>query len=252
MTLYFYAIMFTNSIGGNMGGSQKTVIWDFDGTLAERPSLWSGTMAEVLREHFPGSGITRDDLSPYMKEGFPWHTPDIPHPELSAAGAWWALMERAMAKAYEAAGVEKEKAVYLAALAHRRYVDPSGFILFEDTVYTLERLSQSGWRHVILSNHVPELPDIVAGLGIERYFFRVISSAETGYEKPNPEAFNIALDACGHPGTVWMVGDNPVADIKGANNAGIPAILVHSPNPGNAEYHADTLKDIIPIIESEK
>jgi putative hydrolase of the HAD superfamily len=234
-----------------MGNSQKTVIWDFDGTLAERPGLWSGTMAEALRERFPGSGIIRDDIRPYMKNVFPWDTPDIPHPELSAAGAWWAHMESAMANAYEAAGIEKEKAARLAALAHKRYVDPGGFILYDDTVPALERLSRSGWRHIILSNHVPELPGIVAALGIGGFFSYCISSANTGWEKPNPQAFKTALDECGRPDAVWMIGDSVRADIEGAQRMGIPAVLVHTPDPGNIKYHADALKDVIPILESD-
>lgn len=235
-----------------MGNSQKTILWDFDGTLAKRPELWSGTMAEALRGHFPGSGITRDDIRPYMRNVFPWDTPDIPHPELSQPHAWWARMEHAMAKAYESAGVEKETAAYLAHLAHLRYVDPSGFILYEDTVSTLEFLSRIGWRHIILSNHVPELPDIVAALGIGGYFSRIISSAETGYEKPNPQAFKIALASCGSPDIVWMIGDNPHADIMGANSFGIPAVLVHAPNNCGAKYHAKNLKDVIPIIQPDQ
>lgn len=229
---------------------QKTIIWDFDGTLAHRPSLWSGTMTEVLEERFPGSGIVREHIRPYMRNVFPWDTPDIPHPELSAPGAWWAYMEPVMAEAYEAAGVDKEKAPYLAHLAHVRYVDPSGFILYEDTVSTLERLSRDGWRHIILSNHVPELEDIVSGLGIRKYFSCCISSAHTGFEKPHPEAFKSALAACSHPNTVWMVGDNIEADINGAAAFGIPAVLVHTPDPGNVRYHADTLTALIEIIKS--
>ncbi len=230
--------------------AQKTIIWDFDGTLAERPGLWSGTMAEVLCERFPGCGITREDIRPYMKGVFPWDTPDMPHPGLSAEG-WWLRMESSMADAYESAGVEKEKSVYLAALARRRYIDPCGFKLYEDTISTLERLSSLGWRHMILSNHVPELSDIVAGLGIGGFFSLVLSSANTGYEKPHPEAFRLALAACGSPGTVWMAGDSIKADIEGASALGIPAVLVHTPDPGNLKYNADTLKNVISIVEPE-
>ncbi len=230
--------------------AQKTVIWDFDGTLAVRPGYWSGTMAEVLNEQYPGSGVTREHIRPHMKNVYPWDTPQMPHPELSAAGAWWAYLESAMANAYEAVGVEKEKAINLASLAHLMYVDPSGFILYEDAVSTLERLSRSGWNHVILSNHVPELSDIVNALGIGGFFSYCISSAHTGFEKPHPEAFKIALVACGSPRTVWMAGDNIKADVEGAAAMGIPAVLVHTPNPGNVKYHADTLTGLADIIEN--
>ncbi len=54
------------------------------------------------------------------------------------------------------------------------------------------------------------------------------------------------------PDTVWMAGDSPTADIEGAVNAGIPAILVHTPNRCGAEFQANSLKDVIPIIEPDK
>ena len=53
-----------------------------------------------------------------------------------------------------------------------------------------------------------------------------MNPAETGYEKPHSEAFSLARMAAGNPATIWMVGDNPKADIAGAEAAGIPAILV--------------------------
>jgi FMN phosphatase YigB (HAD superfamily) len=83
-----------------------------------------------------------------------------------------------------------------------------------------------GWRHAILSNHVPELPSMVSGLGLSHLIDVVFTSAATGYEKPNPRAFEIALEACGWPSESWMVGDNPIADIAGAEAFGIPAVLV--------------------------
>jgi putative hydrolase of the HAD superfamily len=75
---------------------------------------------------------------------------------------------------------------------------------------------------------VPELAGLVAGLGLEPYVERVFSSALIGFEKPHPALFRHAIRACGSPEQVWMVGDNPVADIAGAEAIGHRAILVHS------------------------
>ena len=73
---------------------------------------------------------------------------------------------------------------------------------------------------------MPELPEIVDGVGLSGFFDAVITSAATGYEKPNRRAFEIALEAAGNPEATWMVGDNPEADVLGAEGVGIPAILV--------------------------
>ena len=64
----------------------------------------------------------------------------------------------------------RERATELAELARTRYVDPAvGWQLFDDTVPALDRLGEAGWRHAVLSNHVPELEQIVAGLGLDRH-----------------------------------------------------------------------------------
>ena len=49
---------------------------------------------------------------------------------------------------------------------------------------------------------------------------------DVGYEKPHLEIFRLALTAAGNPASAWMVGDNVVADVLGAERAGMRGILV--------------------------
>ena len=71
----------------------------------------------------------------------------------------------------------------------------------------------------------------MAHLGLDALVDVVWSSAVTGYDKPHPEAFRRALAELGWPSTVWMVGDNPRADVDGAEAVGIPAILIRRDGP---------------------
>ena len=96
----------------------------------------------------------------------------------------------------------------MAAEVRDRYIDPAGYVVYDDSVPTLRELGRRGWRHFILSNHVPELPDIVAALGLRPFVEEVITSARVDYEKPNPAIFRLALDMAGDPAEAWMVGDN--------------------------------------------
>jgi putative hydrolase of the HAD superfamily len=57
---------------------------------------------------------------------------------------------------------------------------------------------------------------------------RIFNSAETGYEKPHPRAFQHVIESLGAPRSIWMVGDNPVADIEGARAVGMNALLVRA------------------------
>jgi HAD superfamily hydrolase (TIGR01549 family) len=223
----------------------KLLIWDFDGTLAHRrrETGWSILLAETLDEEEPGHGRSADTFRPHLRDGFPWHRPDVAHPELCEPDAWWASVQPVLARAYEAAGYEPARAGELAGAARRRYVDPDvGWALFDDTRPTLERLAEAGWGHAILSNHVPELRQIVTGLGLDDLISFVSCSAETGYEKPHAEAFASVLQPL-RPTDAWMIGDNVVADVLGAEAVGLPAVLVRRPDARAGRY-ADTLAGV--------
>jgi putative hydrolase of the HAD superfamily len=211
----------------------RAILWDFDGTLAFREGMWRGCLTEVLDEHEHGHAISADDFRDALRDGFPWHTPEVGHGHLDTADAWWEPVEAILARAYAGVGFADDRARELARLARARYVDPMhGWALFEDTRPTLERLRDAGWRHVILSNHVPELEAIATALGLDDLVAAIVNSAHTGYEKPHPQAFAAGRRAAGDPEELWMVGDNPVADVAGAGSAGIRAILARAGGTG--------------------
>ncbi|HSH80567.1 MAG TPA: HAD family hydrolase [Herpetosiphonaceae bacterium] len=202
-----------------------TIIWDFDGTLAERPGLWRACLVEVLDKHEPGHAIDPEQIRPFLSQGFPWHTPEVVHPDLNEE-SWWEHVTALLARAYEGVGLSEHRARTLGHLAVANYLNLSRWRVYEDTIPSLHTLKEDGWKHVILSNHVPELPRIVEGLGLSALIDVTITSAATGYEKPHPEAFALARRAAGEPATIWMVGDSLRADVEGAEAVGIPAILV--------------------------
>jgi putative hydrolase of the HAD superfamily len=224
----------------------RLVLLDFDGTLAYREGLWSGCALEVLDEHRPGHGVNIERFREGMQGAYPWNRHEQGHPELSEPELWWRAMEERLARAFEQAGA-REGAPALAGALRRRFLDVSvGWRLFDDAVAALAALREAGWRTAILSNHVPELPLLVEGLGISALVEAVFTSAAIGYEKPHPEVFAHALDACGSPGVVWMVGDNAKADVEGAEAMGIPAILVRAQGP--ARRRADGLLGAVELI----
>jgi putative hydrolase of the HAD superfamily len=230
----------------------RLLIWDFDGTLAHRrgETGWSILLAEALDGEEPGHGHSSDVFRPHLREGFPWHTPEVAHPELCEPEAWWGSVRPVLGRAYEAAGYAPARALELADAARRLYVDPGvGWELFDDTVPTLARLSEAGWTHAILSNHVPELRQIASGLGLDDAVAFISCSAETGYEKPHERAFVAVLDEL-RPAESWMIGDNVVADVLGAEAVGIPAVLVRRPDERAARY-TDSLAGVERFLREE-
>ncbi|MBB4933422.1 putative hydrolase of the HAD superfamily [Lipingzhangella halophila] len=209
---------------------QPGVIWDFDATLAERPGLWSGCMIEVLDAEDPGHRLTRQDLAAHTGTGFPWHAPQHPHPELCEPREWWAAITRLLAGVYQRVGYPPERADRLAAGVRERYCS-TGWRVLPGAHEALRRVREARYRQVILSNHTPELPDIVARLGLGGYFDAVLTSARTGFEKPHDEAYRIARDALEPCSELWMVGDSVRADVHGPERHGIRAVLVRDEPP---------------------
>lgn len=207
--------------------ADRVVLLDFDGTLGLRPGLWSACVLEVVDELIPGHQVSLEQVRDGLRNGFPWHRPTESHHHLSEPDAWWAPVLALLKRTILAAGLNERDADRCAQATRHRFADPTrGWELFPDTIPALERLRAAGWSCAILSNHIPELPQLVTGLGLAPYMDEVVSSASIGYEKPHPEAFRIALSRTGHPREAWMIGDNPDADIGGATAVGLPAILV--------------------------
>jgi putative hydrolase of the HAD superfamily len=227
----------------------KTILWDFDGTLAVREGGWSGALLEVLAAEVPQLRVTREDIRQHLMAGFPWHTPDVPHTEVRSADQWWGRLEPVFARAFAAVGVEAGLAVTLAGRVRRAFCDVARCRLYDDTIPTRTRLRTAGWTHRILSNHVPELRQIVAGVGLAGLIDEVHSSADTGFEKPHPEAFLGVLRLLPAGARVCMVGDNVQADVLGAERIGIHAVLVRRRDP-RARWCCDDLTGVPTMLNA--
>ena len=208
----------------------RAVLWDFDGTLAYRDGMWSGALLAALDAACPGHGVTREALRPGLRDGFPWHRPSVGHSH--TPDGWWEALRPLLAGACVGAGVCSEDAERAAAALRSVYLDPAGWSVYPDVEPAFALLA--GWRHVIVSNHVPELPELVSALGLR--VDAVVTSAVVGWEKPHPEIYRAALSAAGvGVADAWMVGDNPDADVAGAAGAGLRGVLVRGEGVGLVE-----------------
>jgi len=226
----------------------RYLIWDFDGTLAERKGMWSGALLEALECERPNHGVGPELVRPYLQTGFPWHEPHNVRDEKVSAEEWWQALYPVFVRAYcEGLRLEHAQAHRLCKAVRDAYVNPRNWLLFEDTQPSLKALAAAGWRHVILSNHVPELRQIVQALGIGSYFEAIFSSAETGIEKPHPRAFHGVLGSLGPVESAWMIGDSITADVKGAAAAGLQAALVRKPH-ADAQIYFETLHGLAAFL----
>jgi putative hydrolase of the HAD superfamily len=119
-------------------------------------------------------------------------------------------------------GIEAPTEV-LTGVAQRR----TSFNPYLQSEAVLRRLRGMGLGLYIVSNWDLELVEVLEDLGWMRYFDGVVVSAVSGVEKPDPRLFEEALEVSGvdRDRTVH-VGNDPVADVKGAAEAGIDTVLV--------------------------
>lgn len=205
------------------------VFWDFDGTLARREGLFAGALIDAW-SRVASPTATSEDLRPFLRNGFPWHTPEIVIEPLDSA-RWWDRMLPVFVRAFVGAGARRETAEAAALLVPAEFYRLDAWAVISGAEQALHLTRSAGYDNVILSNHGPELPELVAALGLDRWLERTITSAVIGAEKPNSIIFERAR-ALAEAGTdSWMVGDNPVADVQGAAGVGIRAILADGAYP---------------------
>lgn len=86
------------------------------------------------------------------------------------------------------------------------------------------------------------------------YFQTFVFSNETGYSKPNPNAFMQVLDASGaKPEQSYHIGDLQLTDIKGAQSVGMNAILYTGLTEGQekettADYICSDWAEIVDLL----
>jgi putative hydrolase of the HAD superfamily len=216
-----------------------TIWWDFDGTLVSRPLMWSGAARRLIERASIACADLPRPLLDVLNNDMPWHGPNRAHPELSTPDMWWAKVFATYGEGLSRCGWSHAATPAGFDFLRSEILDARAYSLFEDVVPVLTALREEGWRHVVVSNHVPELPDIVAGLGIRAFFADVITSGLIGYEKPHAQMFEAAM-RCAIPGApIWMIGDNPECDCQPVGAFGANAILIRAAAPTFERHAAD-------------
>lgn len=79
--------------------------------------------------------------------------------------------------------------------------------------------------------------------GLENVFDYIVTSEEAGFDKPNAAPFTLALEKMRPDGDcIWMIGDNPVNDIRGAREK-INAVTLQKLHSGVEKGQGETAPD---------
>jgi putative hydrolase of the HAD superfamily len=122
--------------------------------------------------------------------------------------------------------------------------------LMDDAFDTLEVLAQRGYKMHIISNGYQDIQikKMKSG-GIYHFFDQIITNDIAGARKPEKAIFDFALyKANADVTSSIMIGDNLIADIDGAKNAGLRTIYFNPENGGNDPENISELKYLLEIL----
>jgi putative hydrolase of the HAD superfamily len=221
------------------------VIFDWGGTLTPWHTIDAGQLwATICAPHFPAAEAVAAAAALQAAERELW---------LAAEQAY---RSATMDGVFELAGVTATAdllASYVAAWEPHTFTDP-------DAPALLRNLRERGVRVGVLSNTMwPRSwhEDVFRRDGVLDLIDGAIYTSEIDWTKPHPEAFRAAMAAVGmsDPAGCVFVGDRPIDDVHGAQQAGMRAVLIpNSDVPPFAAAVPDAvisrLADLRPLIES--
>ncbi len=122
-------------------------------------------------------------------------------------------------------------------------------VFFQDYVNSLElrpyaekflKKAKETCKLGLISNftYAPVVRSSLRKLGVSHYFNAIVVSGDCGWRKPHRKIFTDALNRLQvKPDEAVYIGDSPAEDIKGAREAGMKTVFVHSQfySPGDLE-----------------
>jgi putative hydrolase of the HAD superfamily len=126
-------------------------------------------------------------------------------------------------------------------------------VVFADTPLVLQTLQRAGYVVGLVSNRDHELDTLATQYGFRQYLNFTLSGGQAHSFKPDAGIFRKALQMAGNvpPDRAIYVGDNYYADVLGAMNVGMDAILVDPHDLFGVEYsrRVRMLKEVLALIE---
>lgn len=128
--------------------------------------------------------------------------------------------------------------------------------VFSDVVPALQQLQSNGLHLAIISNttNPPFMKDYERELmGLDSYFEFSIYSSGVLYRKPHPSIFKLAANRLQlKEQEILYVGDDPLNDVAGAQEAGMQAVWVNRdgeklPEGIEPEFEVSSLQDLLKI-----
>jgi putative hydrolase of the HAD superfamily len=230
----------------------RAVCFDLDGTL-----LRDDHVHEVVRRAAREAADTHrlaDDFAADAVRALEAYWFGIGESPLLSALPAGALPVDVWAAALRAHG-EDDPAAAAAVYARQVTLEAEAARLYHESLDVLEAVRARGIRTAVITNGPSALQrGKLAAVSLDG-FDAVIVSGEVGLSKPHAAIFDLALGALGvAPGEALHVGDNRVADVAGARDAGLTAVWIDRFQDGrttDAAHHViGDLTALLPLLDA--
>jgi FMN phosphatase YigB (HAD superfamily) len=217
-----------------MANQLKGILFDFDDTLID----WSGVdfnWRELEASHLANvHAYINSDIQPFdvelktLTDRYMERTKDAWAEGRSTLRA--PNMPKVLMDTVVELGVPEDKLDLAALIKAYDWKVVPGTVVFADVPPMLENLIANDIKLGIVTNASQPMSmrdtELVSHKLIDYFPDCRLSAADAGYLKPHPHIFEHALDVLGtNPEETIFIGDNPIADIAGAQSAGMQAIL---------------------------
>lgn len=207
--------------------SPRALLLDVGGTLIEARPSPPEVYAEVLGRW--GPAVAAEEVAPVfqavwaeLNQAHPLGLDRYQHLKGGEEEWWGAFLREVLARLQHPAPWQP-----VLAELYRRFSQPELWFVFPEVRPVLEELRGRGVPMAVVSNWDSRLPELLDRLGLTPFFASVHVSALEGLEKPHPEIFLRAASRLGvAPQACLHAGDSPLDDYRGAESAGLGAVLV--------------------------
>ena len=195
--------------------SVKSLLFDYGGTIDTNGVHWGEALWETY--HLYDKGLSRDRFRKvYEKVEKKLGSQSLILPNHT----FKETLEIKVKLQLEELGIESQS--FLNQVTETGYENARRCIRRASEV--LEQLKEH-YPMYLVSNFYGNLRTVLHEFDLTHYFRAVIESAETGFRKPDPEIFRIAIGKTGcKPEEIVVIGDSYKNDIRPAKNLGCPSI----------------------------
>jgi len=195
----------------------KAVLFDLGETLIKTAPL-PKVFQKILSAHGVRFSLDVDDSAFKVEDELTPEDYMLPYKE------FWKTYNMKILKNLEVNGNLER----LAEVLTEEWWDNAEVQLYPDVKETLSVLRKRGLKIGIVTNGFrKDIEEILSRTGLTGVFDITVGVDDVGKPKPHKEIFHHALKVLNIPaGQALFVGDNPEADYKGAQNAGLKALII--------------------------